>query len=120
MRAFSLPRQGILDRVQEFHYAMEALPPGRLPFHRWRWELWQGPWLLAAGWGTAPAAAERSLLRATSRRMHELQGVRALRPEHARLLDGALSARRAAHVETGVGVCLLVPQALAGERAAAA
>lgn len=99
---------------------MEALPPGRLPFHRWRWELWQGSWLLAAGWGTAPSAAERSLLRAASRRMHELRGVRALRPERARVLDGALTARREARVDTGVGVCLLVPQALPGERAAAA
>lgn len=104
--------------MHEFSYAVEALPPGRLPFHRWRWELWQGAWMLAAGWCTAPAATERALLRAASRRMHELRGVRALRPEHARLLDGALAPGRPARVDTGVGVCLLVPHALADRVAA--
>lgn len=105
--------------MHEFSYAVEALPPGRLPFHRWRWELWQGAWMLAAGWCTAPAAAERALLRAASRRMHELRGVRALRPERARLLDDALRPSRATRVETAVGVCLLVPHALAEREAAA-
>lgn len=105
--------------MHEFSYAVETLPPGRLPFHRWRWELWQGAWLLAAGWSTAPAAAERALLRAASRRLHELRGVRALRPEAARLLD-ALRPTRASRVETGVGACLLVPRALAGTEPVAA
>jgi hypothetical protein len=118
MPGFSLKRQAIFEGVHEFSFAVEALAPGRFPFHRWRWELWQGAWLLAAGWCTAPAAAERALLRAASRRMHELQGVRALRPERARLLDGALRPGRATRVETGVGTCLLVPLALAGREAA--
>ncbi len=109
----------IFASVQEFSYAVEALPPGRLPFHRWRWELWQGAWMLAAGWCTAPAATERAVLRAASRRMHELRGVRALRPERAQLLDGALAPGRPARVDTGVGVCLLVPQAPADREAAA-
>jgi hypothetical protein len=98
--------------VHEFSYSVEALPPGRLPFHRWRWELWQGAWMLAAGWCTAPAAAERALLRAASRRLHELRGVRALRPERARLLD-ALRPTRHSRVDTGIGVCVLVPRAAA-------
>jgi hypothetical protein len=114
-----MARQGIFEAVTEFSYAVEVLPPGRLPFHRWRWELWQGAWMLAAGWCTAPASAERALLRAASRRMHELRGVRALRPERARLLDGALRPGRQARVETGVGVCLLVPHALLEREAAA-
>lgn len=103
--------------MPEFSYAVEPLPPGRLPFHRWRWELWQGAWMLAAGWCTAPAAAQRALLRAASRRMHELQGVRALRLDAARPLD-TLRPGAAARVDTGVGVCLLVPRAL--DEAAAA
>lgn len=102
--------------MSEFGYAVELLPPGRMPFHRWRWELWQGALMLAAGWSTAPAAAERALLRAASRRMHELYGVRPLRPDGARLLD-ALRPGAAVRVDCGVGVCVLVPQA---EPAAAA
>jgi hypothetical protein len=105
--------------VPEFSYAVEPLPPGRLPFHRWRWELWQGAWLLAAGWCTAPASAERALLRAVTRRLHELRGVRALHLDGARLLD-RLTPVAPARVETCVGSALLVPRALAAEEAAAA
>lgn len=94
--------------MQEFGYSVEPLAPGRLPFRRWRWELWHGAWLLAAGWCTAPAAAERALLRAASRRVHELRGVRALRPERSRLLD-TLRPGRPARLDTGAGVCVLVP-----------
>ncbi|MFL5844555.1 MAG: hypothetical protein ACJ762_07665 [Solirubrobacteraceae bacterium] len=96
--------------MHEFLYAIEPLPPGRLPFHRWRWELWQGAWMLAAGWCTEPALTERALLRAASRRVHELRGVRALRPERARALDGAPGHGRSTRVDTGAGVCLLVPR----------
>ena len=42
-------------------YALSALPPGRFPFHRWRWELWHGSHMVAAGWRTSPAAAKRAL-----------------------------------------------------------
>jgi hypothetical protein len=102
-----------LSSVHEFGYAVEQLPPGRLPFHRWRWELWHDAWMLGAGWCTAPAAAERALLRAAARRVHELRGVRALRLDHARALD-ALRPGRVARVDTGAGLCLLVPRAEAG------
>jgi len=105
--------------VHEFHYAVHTLPPGRLPFHRWRWELWQGAWMLAAGWCTAPADAQRALLRAASRRVHELRGVRALRPDRARLLDG-LHPARSARVDTGAGLCLLVPLGTQDAQVAAA
>jgi hypothetical protein len=88
-----------------------------MPFHRWRWELWHGALMVAAGWCTAPATAERALLRAASRRMHELCGVRPLRPDGGRLLD-ALRPGAAARVDCGVGVCVLVPQAQPGAAAA--
>lgn len=104
--------------MHEFGYAVEPLAPGRMPFRRWRWELWQGGWMLAAGWCTAPRAAERALLRAASCRVHELRGVVALRPERARLVD-ALRPGRRARVETGAGTCLLVPLAEAPPLAAA-
>ena len=38
-----------------FAYALYPLPPGRLPFRRWRWELWHGANLVAAGWRLARA-----------------------------------------------------------------
>jgi hypothetical protein len=105
--------------VHEFRYAVEPLPPGRWPFHRWRWELWQGAWMLAAGWCTAPADAQRALLKAASRRVHELRGVRALRPDRARPLD-ALRPGRPVRVDTGAGLCLLVPLAADAAPVAAA
>ena len=33
-----------------FSYVLHELPPGRLPFRRWRFELWHGARLEAAGW----------------------------------------------------------------------
>jgi hypothetical protein len=104
--------------VHEFRYAVQTLPPGRLPFHRWRWELWQDAWMLAAGWCTAPADAHGALLKAASRRVHELRGVRALRPDRVRPLD-ALRPGRPVRIDTGAGLCLLVPLE-AGDRAVAA
>ena len=48
--------------MHEFSYAVETLPPGRLPFHRWRWELWQGAWLLAANGGATTLGAALNLV----------------------------------------------------------
>ena len=45
----------------QFDYALYALPPGRLPFRRWRWELWHGANLVAAGWRLARPDAGRAL-----------------------------------------------------------
>ena len=67
----------------EFAYALYPLPPGRLPFRRWKWELWHGPVLRASGWRTSPAHAERALRTAASYWAHEALGLRALRPERA-------------------------------------
>jgi hypothetical protein len=57
----------------ELHYVLELLPPGRVPFRRWRWELWSGGQLLAAGWRLHPLHAQRALR------------IRALRHAHRRL-----------------------------------
>jgi hypothetical protein len=99
----------VQDAPPSFSYALETLAPGRFPFARWRWELWHGMVLVSAGWVTEPGQVERALRRAASRRMHQMLGVRPLRPESARLLD-ALSPTGPARVDTGVGVCLLVPR----------
>ena len=44
-----------------FGYALYPLPPGRLPFRRWRWELWHGATLVAAGWRLSRPQAGRAL-----------------------------------------------------------
>jgi hypothetical protein len=107
------------DAPVEFTYVTRDIPPDRFPFRRWRWELWQGALLVAAGWVTTPRAVERALRVAASRRMHHLVGVTPLRPERARLLD-ALGDDRHARLDTGVGTCVLVPAPRAGVDAAAA
>ena len=62
----------------EFAYSLYPLPPGRLPFGRWKWELWHGPNLIAAGWRLARPDAGRALEEADAamyvrkaRRRHE-------------------------------------------------
>lgn len=59
-----------------FRYALHELPPGRLPFARWRWELWHGERLEAAGWRVTQADAARALRRHGSRVGHRLFGLR--------------------------------------------
>jgi hypothetical protein len=34
----------------ELSYTLHLLAPGRIGFRRWRWELWDGQQLAAAGW----------------------------------------------------------------------
>ena len=71
----------------EFAYALYALPPGRLPFRRWRWELWHGPTLVASGWRLArPDAGARA---ARARRGVRLPAVRPPRAAARRARPGA-------------------------------
>ena len=93
-----------------FEYELETLPPGRVGFRRWRWRLWHGASLLASGWRTSSLSAERALQAAASRRVHELLGVRALRPERAHALD-RFAAGAAVRVDCGPATCLLAPRA---------
>jgi len=58
-----------------FRYALEVLPPGRLPFRRWRWELWHGARLEAAGWRLSERDACRALWLHASRVGHLLFGL---------------------------------------------
>jgi hypothetical protein len=69
---------------------------------------------VASGWRTAPAAAERALVTAASRRVHQVLGLRALHPHHARPLDRFTGG--AVRVDCGPALCRL---ALRGEDAAA-
>ena len=56
-------------------YALHEIPPGRLPFARWRWELWHGARLEATGWRLSERDAARALRRHGSVVGHRLLGV---------------------------------------------
>ncbi len=92
----------------ELHYALHLLPPGRLPFRRYRFELWHGPRLLATGWRTSEAHAERALRHAAARVAHRLRGLHLLRPEAA-TASVPLRGGGVARVRCGAVSCLLVP-----------
>lgn len=94
---------------REFEYSLEELPPGRFPFRRWRWELWQGALLLACGWRVSPGDAERALRTAASRRAHELLGVRPLRPDRT-LPHGPFLWGSRVRVDCGAVTCVLTPR----------
>lgn len=93
----------------ELHYVFDVLPPGRLPFRRWRYELWHGAMLLASGWRTSERAAERALRTAASRSVHGMLGLHPLRPE-ATAVPGGFRAGAPARVDCGAVTCLLVPR----------
>jgi len=59
-----------------FGYRLYELPPGRLPFRRWRWELWHGAKLEAAGWRLSQRDATRALRQHGSRVGHRLFGLK--------------------------------------------
>ncbi len=59
-------------------YVLHELPPGRLPFRRWRWEVWRGERLEARGWTFSERDAARAVRRHASRVGHQVLGVPAL------------------------------------------
>ncbi len=58
-----------------FAYVLHELPPGRLPFRRWRFELWHGARLEAAGWRMSERDAARALRTHGSRVGHRMFGL---------------------------------------------
>lgn len=58
-----------------FSYALHELPLGRFTFKRWRWELWHGGRLEAAGWRASQRDAARALRLHASRVGHRLFGL---------------------------------------------
>jgi hypothetical protein len=93
----------------EFAYALHPLPPSHVGLRRWRWELWHGATLVAAGWRLSQQHAERALCVAASKRGHAQLGLHPLRPERA-WPAGGLSAGRAIHLDCGAFTCTLVPR----------
>jgi hypothetical protein len=86
------------------------MPPNRVGLRRWRWELWQGAALLAAGWRHTQEHAERALCTAASRRAHALLGVHPLRPDRIAVRSAGLDAGASVRVDCGGFECLLVPR----------
>jgi hypothetical protein len=93
----------------EFAYALYALPPGRLPFRRWRWELWHGPRLIAAGWRLARPDAGRALRQRAAEFGYTLFG---LPVPDERVPRGDLQPGTTERLAIGPITCLLVPRAL--------
>jgi hypothetical protein len=101
--------EAVEEALPQFEYLVEPLPPGRVGFRRWRWQLWQGAVLLASGWRLNPSDAERALFKAAARRAHELLGVHALRPDLARPLDRFFPGA-SVRVACGDAICVVAPR----------
>ena len=104
--------------LPEFQYVVEPLPPSRVG-RRWRWQLWRGERLVAAGWNIGERPAHTALGRAASRAAHELAGVIPLRPERT-IADPPRFAGTRVRVAGEAAGCLLVPRALERREAEAA
>jgi hypothetical protein len=95
----------------QFDYALYPLPPGRLPFRRWRWELWHGANLVASGWRLARPDAGRALRVYAAEFGHRLFGLTApARDGHP--AGGDLVPGRTERLAIGPITCVLVPRAL--------
>ncbi len=94
-----------------FSYALHELPPGRLPFRRWRFELWYGPRLEAAGWRLSERDAARALRTHASRVGHAVFGLRAPEEDEGVGLPG-FRPGSAVRVHAGAIAFALVPRHL--------
>ena len=97
----------------ELHYALHVMPPSRAGFRRWRWELWHGPRLLAAGWRMSEHHAERALRTTAARVAHRLLGLHPLRPELA-TASGVFASEGGVRVRCGAVTCRLLPRDYVG------
>jgi hypothetical protein len=95
----------------EFAYSLYRLPPGRFPFTRWRWELWHGSQLVAAGWRLARPDAGRALRLQAADFGHRLFGLPAP-PRDDRAARGDLHPGTTERLAIGPITALLVPRAL--------
>jgi hypothetical protein len=97
----------------ELTYELELLPPGRIPFRRWRWALWHGTQLLAAGWRGGAPHAQGALRVHALRYVHRLHGLHPLRVDQVAATETRWTGGPIA-VEWGDLRVLLKPRALAG------
>ena len=92
-----------------FSYVLHELPPGRLPFRRWRFELWHGARLEAAGWRMSERDAARALRTHGSRVGHDMFG---LGPAAVEGIQPAFRPGAAIRVHHGAVTFSLVPRNL--------
>jgi len=99
----------VFDAIEglRFAYALHPLPPGRFGFRRWRYELWHGNHLHAAGWCTTRRAAERVLRRHAARVGHAMFG---LRLDPAVVGEGPVPPGATVRLEAGAVSLTLVPR----------
>jgi hypothetical protein len=97
----------------ELTYELELLPPGRIPFRRWRWVLWHGAQLLAAGWRVSATHAQGAMRVHALRYVHRLHGLHPLRVEQAAATESRWAGGPIA-VEWGDLRIVLRPRAAAG------
>ncbi len=97
----------------ELTYELHLLPHGRISFRRWRYELWHGPRLLAAGWRLSALHAQRAVGAHAIRYAHRVHGLHPLHPEQAAAGEpqAPWSGRRVA-LESGDLRVMLTPRAL--------
>ncbi len=93
-------------------YALHDLPPGKFPFRRWRWELWHGERMIAAGWRTTPKAAERAVQAYASEFGHRLFGLRPPPRELIERREPGFRPGTAVRMQVGAVALMLVPRAL--------
>jgi len=91
-----------------FAYTIEPMPPSHVG-RRWRWQLYRGERLLAAGWHYSQRQALASLRTAASRATHELVGLTALRPDRA-TTEGRFVAGTTVLLRCGALDCVLAPR----------
>ncbi|RKQ87864.1 hypothetical protein C8N24_5896 [Solirubrobacter pauli] len=95
----------------EFSYSLYALPAGRFPFKRWRWELWHGANLLAAGWRLSRPDAGRALRLYAAEHGHRLFGL-PVPPREPHIARGDLKPGTTERLAIGSITALLVPRGL--------
>jgi hypothetical protein len=92
-RGDGYPRQAMaIVEGLSFSYVLHELPRDRLPFRRWRFELWHGARLEAAGWRTHKHASRVAHAMFGLRPPGDLPGSPALRPGAAvRVIHGGIA-----------------------------
>jgi hypothetical protein len=81
LRALTATEDTPMTEQIELSYALHPLPVGRVAFRRWRWELWHGSQMLAAGWRLNPLHAQRAVRVHAVRYAHRLHGLHSLHPD---------------------------------------
>lgn len=95
----------------ELTYELHLLPRGRMPFRRWRYELWHGPQLLAAGWRLSALHAQRAVGSHAIGYAHRVHGLHLLHPDRVSSQETPWTGERVA-LQSGDLRVMLTPRAL--------